>query len=80
LFVQLLGHLLFVAKQMAAEQKLLTGYRVGKENYSYILLQSMTEKTYFTVIVINNGADGAQSVYHLHIHVLGGRQMQWPPG
>lgn len=31
-------------------------------------------------VVINNGVEGAQSVYHLHIHVLGGRQMSWPPG
>ena len=31
-------------------------------------------------LVINNGVEGAQSVYHLHIHVLGGRQMNWPPG
>jgi diadenosine tetraphosphate (Ap4A) HIT family hydrolase len=31
-------------------------------------------------VVINDGADGAQSVYHLHIHVIGGRQMTWPPG
>jgi len=31
-------------------------------------------------LVINNGKDGAQSVYHLHIHVLGGRQLNWPPG
>jgi histidine triad (HIT) family protein len=31
-------------------------------------------------VVINNGLDGAQSVYHLHLHVMGGRQMQWPPG
>ena len=31
-------------------------------------------------LVINNGEDGAQSVFHLHIHVLGGRQLQWPPG
>ena len=30
--------------------------------------------------VINNGPDGCQSVYHLHVHVLGGRQMTWPPG
>lgn len=30
--------------------------------------------------VINDGADGAQSVFHLHIHILGGRQMMWPPG
>ncbi|CAI8007184.1 Histidine triad nucleotide-binding protein 2, mitochondrial [Geodia barretti] len=31
-------------------------------------------------IVINNGRDGAQSVYHLHVHVIGGRQLSWPPG
>ncbi|XP_076125858.1 histidine triad nucleotide-binding protein 2, mitochondrial [Alosa pseudoharengus] len=31
-------------------------------------------------LVINDGKNGAQSVYHLHIHVLGGRQMNWPPG
>ncbi|NER21338.1 MAG: histidine triad nucleotide-binding protein [Symploca sp. SIO1C2] len=31
-------------------------------------------------VVINNGADGGQTVYHLHLHVLGGRQLQWPPG
>lgn len=31
-------------------------------------------------IVINNGVHGAQSVYHLHVHLLGGRQFQWPPG
>lgn len=31
-------------------------------------------------LVVNNGKDGAQSVYHLHLHVLGGRQMGWPPG
>merc|ERR1719427_1028314 len=31
-------------------------------------------------VVINNGRDGAQTVYHIHLHVLGGRQMSWPPG
>ncbi|KAF3450025.1 hypothetical protein FNV43_RR06104 [Rhamnella rubrinervis] len=31
-------------------------------------------------IVINNGPKACQSVYHLHLHVLGGRQMKWPPG
>jgi len=31
-------------------------------------------------IVINNGPDGSQSVYHLHLHILGGRQLGWPPG
>ncbi|XP_053188885.1 histidine triad nucleotide-binding protein 1 [Scomber japonicus] len=31
-------------------------------------------------IVVNDGPDGGQSVYHIHIHVLGGRSMGWPPG
>ncbi|XP_026470101.1 histidine triad nucleotide-binding protein 1 [Ctenocephalides felis] len=31
-------------------------------------------------LVVNDGRDGAQSIYHLHLHVMGGRQMQWPPG
>jgi histidine triad (HIT) family protein len=31
-------------------------------------------------LVINNGADGGQTVYHLHLHILGGREMQWPAG
>jgi histidine triad (HIT) family protein len=31
-------------------------------------------------LVINNGASAGQSVYHLHLHLLGGRRMRWPPG
>jgi len=31
-------------------------------------------------LVINDGAHGGQAVYHLHVHLLGGRQMRWPPG
>ena len=30
--------------------------------------------------VINTGADAGQSVAHLHMHVLGGRKLKWPPG
>ena len=31
-------------------------------------------------LVINNGEDGGESVPHLHVHILGGRRMAWPPG
>ncbi len=31
-------------------------------------------------VVINNGPFAGQSVYHLHVHVLGGRPLGWPPG
>ena len=31
-------------------------------------------------VVVNCGADGGQAVDHLHFHLLGGRQLKWPPG
>jgi histidine triad (HIT) family protein len=31
-------------------------------------------------LVVNTGADGGQTVEHLHVHLLGGRHMGWPPG
>jgi histidine triad (HIT) family protein len=54
----LLGHLLWVAAEIARKNGLVDGYRV----------------------VISTGPDGGQTVDHLHLHVLGGRAMHWPPG
>ncbi|MDA0674358.1 MAG: histidine triad nucleotide-binding protein [Cyanobacteria bacterium] len=31
-------------------------------------------------VVINTGQNGGQTVFHLHMHLLGGRSLQWPPG
>jgi histidine triad (HIT) family protein len=31
-------------------------------------------------LVINNGPDASESVPHLHVHIIGGRKMSWPPG
>jgi len=31
-------------------------------------------------LVMNNGAEAGQTVFHIHLHVLGGRAMSWPPG
>jgi histidine triad (HIT) family protein len=54
----LLGHLFWVATEVARQQGITNGYR----------------------LVINNGVDGGQTVYHLHIHLLAGRALGWPPG
>jgi histidine triad (HIT) family protein len=40
--------------------------------------EGLAESGYRTVI--NTGAGAGQSVFHLHVHVLGGRALSWPPG
>ena len=54
----LLGHLMWVAAEIARQKGLGKGYRV----------------------VANTGEDGGQTVDHLHLHLLGGRSLAWPPG
>jgi histidine triad (HIT) family protein len=41
-------------------------------------LEGLSERGYR--LVINTGADASNTVPHLHLHVLGGRSMSWPPG
>ena len=53
----LLGHLLIVARRVAAQE--------GLEDFR---------------LVVNDGAGAGQTVFHLHVHVLGGRALGWPPG
>jgi Diadenosine tetraphosphate (Ap4A) hydrolase and other HIT family hydrolases len=40
--------------------------------------EGLTESGFRTVV--NNGAGAGQSVFHIHLHVLGGRPLSWPPG
>jgi histidine triad (HIT) family protein len=40
--------------------------------------EGISERGYRTVF--NTGADGGQSVFHLHAHLIGGRKLSWPPG
>ena len=54
----LIGHLHWVAAEIARQQGLSKGYRT----------------------VINTGKDAGQSVSHVHVHLLGGRPLAWPPG
>ncbi len=55
---ELLGHLLLVTRQLAADLGHDGGFRT----------------------VINTGDDGGQTVDHLHIHLIAGRDLTWPPG
>ncbi len=59
----------------------------GKKNIlSHLLLKArqiaqkkgIAEKGYR--IVLNTAKDSGQEVFHIHLHLLGGRRMQWPPG
>lgn len=45
---------------------------------AYAKREGFSEAGYRTVF--NCNSDGGQSVYHIHLHLLAGRQMQWPPG
>ena len=50
---------------------MVTAHQIAKD-------QGMGEKGYR--LVINTNGDGGQSVFHLHLHIMGGRQLNWPPG
>lgn len=50
---------------------LLTGARVATE-------QGLSENGFRSVI--NTGEHGGQSVHHIHLHIMGGRPLNWPPG
>lgn len=57
-----------------------------KELLGHLLLtvQSVADQLGLTAegyrVVINTGTNGGQTVFHLHLHLLGGRSLQWPPG
>ena len=77
-------HVLFIPKIAKAT---LDELAAGDEAYigrllvaaaAYARREGFAEAGYRTVI--NCNGDGGQSVYHIHLHLLAGRQMQWPPG
>ena len=59
------GHALIVGKLILAAKKVATDLGVADDGYR---------------MVMNCNQHGGQSVFHIHLHVLAGRQMSWPPG
>ena len=69
-------HVASIAELQAADAGLLghlmlTGAAIAKQ-------KGIAESGYRAVV--NTGKNGGQTVFHLHLHVLGGRPMHWPPG
>jgi len=60
----------------AAEDRELLGHLLASA--AKIAAQQNLTKGYR--VVMNTGAEGGQTVDHLHLHILGGRAMKWPPG
>ncbi len=75
-------HLLIVPKKHIASLDDLTEPELaGKMTMLAVALarqEGIATSGYRTVM--NSGPDGGQSVSHIHLHLLGGRQMTWPPG
>jgi histidine triad (HIT) family protein len=76
-------HLLIIPKQHIASQAKalpedvpLLGHLLAAAGE--IARSQQMEKGYR--VVVNTGEDGGQTVSHLHLHLLGGRHMTWPPG
>ena len=76
-------HMLIIPKkvipriaEMQADDKELVGHLLDTAG---AIAASLNLKSGFR-IVINNGKDGGETVPHLHVHLLGGRPMNWPPG
>ena len=65
-----------IAEATADDQKLL-GHLLLKA--AEVAAKLGLDKTGYR-LVINNGADGGETVPHLHCHILGGRHLGWPPG
>ena len=75
-------HILIIPKKhMASLDDALDGQVLGKMMVlaASLARQEKISRTGYRT-VINTGADGGQSVAHLHLHLLGGRAMAWPPG
>ncbi|MDD5492236.1 MAG: histidine triad nucleotide-binding protein [bacterium] len=77
-------HLLIVPKKHIASVNDLLEENVAVIGCLHLIAKKLAkeykiEKTGFR-LVINNGANAGQAVDHLHLHILGGRKLQWPPG
>eukprot|EP00922_Rhytidocystis_sp_ex-Travisia-forbesii_P009920 GHVS01014496.1.p1 GENE.GHVS01014496.1~~GHVS01014496.1.p1 ORF type:complete len:143 (+),score=7.49 GHVS01014496.1:129-557(+) len=77
-------HIILVPKELDGLTRLSNATETNKDILGHLLwtvsVIAKKENIGDFRVVINDGPKGCQSVYHLHLHILGGRQMNWPPG
>ena len=77
-------HILIIPKEHIASCRDLNEKNIHYLSEMAILAQKSSDKEKITKKgyrwVINTGDDGGQTVEHIHLHLLGGRKMTWPPG
>ncbi len=76
-------HVLVIPKKEIASVDDLSEEDAALVGHLWLVIRSLAQKLDLESgyrVVVNCGRDGGQAVDHLHFHLLGGRQMKWPPG
>lgn len=77
-------HVLVVPKEVIPTVNDLDGEHAGLIGRMFLVAQRIAREDGIAEsgyrLVMNTNADGGQTVFHIHLHVIGGRTMEWPPG
>ena len=77
-------HILLIPRKHIASVNVLADSDALEIGHLYTIARRLAEETGVAQsgyrLVINAGADAGQSVDHIHLHLLGGRALHWPPG
>ena len=77
-------HVLIIPKQHISTLNDLDSSHAGVVGKMYLVAKQVAAQAGFAEsgfrTVMNCNGDGGQTVFHIHLHLLGGRVMQWPPG
>jgi len=76
-------HVLLISKKPIESVSALTDEDADLVGHMWLVIRDLAKQLNLGKgyrVVVNCGRDGGQSVDHLHFHLLGGRQLTWPPG
>ena len=77
-------HLLVIPKKHMESMETITSQDTNVLGHIILVARNLAQKEGHTKggyrLIINSGPDAGQSVFHIHVHVLAGRKLTWPPG